>query len=105
MGYYQKGEKIDVLVGIDHLSDGSLRMLQSHSNMDKLSDVAKSKLSSPTKGLDEYEQALSHTVVDFTKGKIMNVGALEKKESFAEKATDFLEGLSLENWIWMWRKT
>lgn len=86
----------DLMVPPQHLPPGTFRMLQSHTMLDKLDDGLKNRISSPSKQKTDYQQALGNTVIDFEREKIMNVLAESKKESFATKALDFLEGLTLE---------
>jgi len=86
----------DFMVSSNNLPAGVFRMLQSHSTLDKVSDEIKDGVSSPTKQKTSYQQALSHTVVDFDKGKIMNTMVDAKKDSFAQKSTDFLDGLTMD---------
>jgi len=92
----ERDGKKEYLVPTDDLPAGALRLLQSHSTLDKLSDASKNKVASQKSGQTEYQQALRNTVVDFQRGKVMNVGAEVKKESQAAKANEFLNDLNLE---------
>ena len=84
------------MVPTQHLPSGALRLLQSHSTLDKVDDELKDRISSPGKQKTEYQQALANTVIDFEREKIMNVGVEAKKESMAGKATEFLNSMTQE---------
>ncbi|THF58095.1 hypothetical protein [Pseudothauera rhizosphaerae] len=85
-----------LMVPAKELPAGTLRMLQSHTMLDKLDDETKDRIASPKKGMTEFQQALGSTVVDFERGKIMNTMVDTKKESYTEKSLDFLDRLTLE---------
>jgi len=84
------------MVPSKHLPPGVFRMLQSHSTLDKVDDGLKDGVSSPSKQKTGYQQALSNTIVDFERDKIMNTLSESKKESYSTKAKEFLDGLTLE---------
>lgn len=85
----------EFMVPANHLSPGTLRMLQSHTMMDKLDDASKDRISSPSKNITEYQQAVAHSEIDFDRGKVMNKMAEYKKEKISEKAIDFLDRMDL----------